>query len=153
MTSNWQSAVRCWWRRRTAAAGDDGFTAVFWAIVGLSFMMLLALLVDGSGVLRAKGHADDLAAQAARVAGQQIDAGQAIPGDAVVVDPDTAQQAAEQFLAQAGAHGTVTVSGDGQQITVQVTARYDFLLLSAVGYDGAMVSGRSTAQLIHQVGG
>ncbi|MFJ8848420.1 pilus assembly protein TadG-related protein [Streptomyces cyaneofuscatus] len=126
---------------------------LFWLITGVALIGMLGLLVDGGGLLRAKAAADDLAAEAARTAGQQLDLAQAIPGTALVVDPDAAQQAAQAFLAQAGAEGAVTVSADGTHITVTVTDTYDAVLTSVVGYTGIPVTGRSTAQLVRQMEG
>ncbi|MFC9033648.1 pilus assembly protein TadG-related protein [Streptomyces arboris] len=137
-------------RRHTA---DRGSVTLFWLIAGVAIIGMLGLLVDGGGILRAKATADDIAAEAARTAGQQLDLSQAIPGTALVVDPDAAQQAAEAFLAQAGAEGSVTVSGDGTHITVTVTDTYDAVLTSVVGYTDIPVSGRSTAQLVRQMEG
>lgn len=139
--------------RRLPPDSERGSVTLFWLVAGLCFVGMLALLVDGGGILRAKAAADDLAAGAARTAGQQIDLSQAIPGTALAVDPDAAQQAAEDFLRQAGAQGTVTVSEDGTHLSVDVTATYDTTLTAVVGYTDVAVTGHSTAQLVHQTEG
>ncbi|WP_406518168.1 pilus assembly protein TadG-related protein [Streptomyces sp. NBC_00826] len=140
-------------RGRQLRGQDDGSVTMFWLVCSVAALGLLALLVDGGGILRAKAHADDLAAEAARAAGQQIDLSQAIPGTALVIDPDAAQQAAEAFLSQAGVHGTVTVSADGTRITVDVTGTYTTVMVSAVGYTDVPISGHSSAELVRQMEG
>ncbi|MFD5728938.1 TadE/TadG family type IV pilus assembly protein [Streptomyces sp. NPDC058368] len=132
---------------------DSGSITLYWLLLAPVLFGLLALVVDGTGIDKARAHAEDLAAEAARTAGQQIDLSQAIPGQAIVIDPDAAQQAAEAFLSQAGAHGTVVVSADGTNISVDVTDTYSPLMISAVGFDSVPVTGHSSADLIRQLEG
>ncbi|MEU6332051.1 TadE/TadG family type IV pilus assembly protein [Streptomyces platensis] len=139
-------------RRCHSADGDRGSATLFWIIVGMVFLGLLALVVDGGGQLKASAHADDVANAAARAGGQQIDAGKAIPGGEVVVDPEAAASVARDFLHQAGVEGTVTVSGGGKRLEVSVTDTYHCLMLVGVGRPTLPVTGHGTAQLVHQVG-
>ncbi|MYS39625.1 VCBS repeat-containing protein [Streptomyces sp. KhCrAH-43] len=138
-------------RARRSCDDDAGSITLYWLLLAPVLFGLLALVVDGTGLDRTRAHAEDLAAEAARYAGQQIDLSQAIPGQAIVIDPDAAQQAAEAFLAQAGAHGTVVVSPDGTRITVDVTDTYSPQLIPAL--DGVSVTGHSSAELIRQLEG
>ncbi|MCX4451683.1 TadE/TadG family type IV pilus assembly protein [Streptomyces sp. NBC_01789] len=138
-------------RSRHSRRDDTGSITLYWLLLAPVLFGLLALVVDGTGLDRARAHAEDLAAEAARSAGQQIDLAQAIPGQAIVIDPDAAQQAAKAFLAQAGAHGTVNVSADGTRITVDVTDTYAPQMIPAL--NGVSVTGHSSAALIRQLEG
>ena len=82
-------------------------------------MMLVGLAVDLGGQVHAKQRAHDVAAQAARAGGQQVQAAPAIEGHYLAVDTAAAREAAEEYLAAADVSGTVTVTG-GDTITVKV---------------------------------
>ncbi|SHN30840.1 TadE/TadG family type IV pilus assembly protein [Streptomyces yunnanensis] len=140
-------------RRRFDGSSERGSSTLFWVVVATVFLGLLALVVDGGGQLKASAHADDLANAAARAGGQQIDAGKAIPGGPVVVDPDAAASVARSFLHQAGVEGAVTVEDGGRRLAVTVHDTYHCLMLAAVGRPTLPVTGHGTAQLVHQVGG
>ncbi|MGG2463803.1 hypothetical protein ACO0M4_29075 [Streptomyces sp. RGM 3693] len=139
-------------RLTSVGDGERGSSTLFWVVAAGVFLALLALVVDGGGELKASAHADDVANAAARAGGQQIDAGKAIPGGTVVVDPDAATSAARSFLRQAGVEGTVTVEDGGRHLAVTVHDTYHCLLLASVGRPTLPVTGHGTAQLVHQVG-
>ncbi len=131
---------------------DDGVGTLFWMVMGLLLLGTLAFVVDGGGRMAASAHADDIANEAARVAGQQIDPAQAIPGHQVVADPDAAVAAAESYLADAGMSGTVDITGGGTRIEVTVNDTYHCKLLSAFGPSTMEVTGHGQGHLVHQVG-
>ena len=107
-----------------ARRDDGGKIAVFFAIIASAWITLLGLVIVGGGQLRAFQRADNVAAEAARAAGQAIDPTQAIPGQAQVIDPGTATAAALAYLADAGATGEVTVLSGGTQLRVKATITY-----------------------------
>lgn len=130
------------WRR------DGGRVSLLIAVVVPALLFLVAAVVDGGGQVRALQRADNIAAQAARTAGQQIDFPQAVTGGIKVVDPQRATVAAEQYLRAAGASGTVTISPDRQNITVTAQIVYQPIMLGAFGRGPVTVGGQSTAQLV-----
>ncbi|MGW5817627.1 pilus assembly protein TadG-related protein [Streptomyces noursei] len=132
---------------------ERGSATLFWVIAAGLFLSVLALVVDGGGQLKASAHADDVANAAARAGGQQIDAGQAIPGGQVVVDPDAAASVARSFLRQAGVEGSVTIEGGGRRLVVTVHDTYHCLMLAALGRPTLSVTGHGSAQLVEKVGG
>ncbi|PJN36590.1 hypothetical protein CG747_32120 [Streptomyces sp. CB02959] len=132
---------------------ERGSATFFWVIAAGLFLSVLALVVDGGGQLKASAHADDVANAAARAGGQQIDAGQAIPGGQVVVDPDAAASVARSFLQQAGVEGSVTIEGGGRRLVVTVHDTYRCLMLAALGRPTLSVTGHGSAQLVEKVGG
>src|SRR3546814_19857677 len=89
----------------------------------LAMMILGGLAVDLGGQVHEQQRAHDVAAQAARTGGQQVQAVPAVEGRYVALDTAAARQAAEEYLAAAGVEGTVTVSG-GNTLTVNVTDVY-----------------------------
>ncbi|MGI5350231.1 Tad domain-containing protein [Streptomyces sp. CA-250714] len=105
--------------------GDRGGLELLYAGMALVGFLIIGLVVDGGGALDAKSHADYVAQEAARAGAQEIDASQAIPGDAIVVDPEAARQAATSYLDAQGVSGSVRVGDDGQTLTVHVTETYD----------------------------
>lgn len=135
-------------RLRRAWDDDDGRIALLILIMAFGVLVMIGLAVDGGGKMRALQRADALAAEAARAAGQAIDLDQAATGGAKVADPARAVAAAQQYLAAAGATGSVSISGDRRQVTVTVTGTYDTAILSIIGYHQLTVTGQSTAQLL-----
>ncbi|MFD4630298.1 pilus assembly protein TadG-related protein [Streptomyces sp. NPDC058473] len=117
--------------------------------LGFAIVMigLLALLVDGGRLLMADADAEDIAAEAARAAGQEINAPGAITGQGTRADPDKAVATAQAFLADAKVQGTVTVAADGQSITITVHDTYQTLLLGGFGYSSMQVTAHADVTL------
>jgi Flp pilus assembly protein TadG len=128
---------------------DDGRIAIFFAILAPAYLAMIGLVVDGGGKIRALQRADNIASEAARAAGQAIDAGQAIEGGAKVVDPAAARSAAAAYLGKAGGGvtGSVTDTGD-QTLTVNVRVTWSPVILGAFGAGGSTATGRATVNLV-----
>ncbi|NUR96217.1 MAG: pilus assembly protein [Kribbellaceae bacterium] len=127
---------------------DEGRVSLLVAVVVPALLFLIAAVVDAGGQVRAMQRADNIAAQAARTAGQQIDYPQAISGGIKVIDPQRAVAAAQEYLREAGATGTVTVSPNRQQITVSAAITYQPLMLGVFGRGSVSITGQSSAQLV-----
>lgn len=136
---------------RRARWDDRGGVAVFVAVCVIALLGIIGVAVDGGGKMRAVERADYIAGEAARAGGQAIDPAEAISGNAIVVDPQDAQAAAQAYLRSVGATGTVSVSGDGKTLTVTVNGSYDTKFLSAVGIGSLSVTGQGKATLLHGV--
>lgn len=132
-------------------SSDDGSITMMTAVMMIGWAGMIGLVVDGGGKLAATEHADAIAGEAARAAGQAIDPTQAIPGTAIVVDPAAAVAAGQAFLAQAHATGTVVPSADGKSVTVTVTGSYQPLFTGAFGAGPWTVTGSGSAQLLAEV--
>jgi Flp pilus assembly protein TadG len=131
---------------------ERGSISIWLAVSALVMMMLVGLAVDLGGQVHAKQRAHDIAAEAARTGGEQVQAAPAIQGDYVAVNPIAARHAAEDYLAAAGVSGTVTISG-GDTITVHVTDTYRPTFLSFIGIGDLNVSSQASARLIRSLGG
>lgn len=124
-----------------------------WAVTATIVMVtLVGLAVDLGGQVHAQQRAHDVAAQAARAGGQQVQAAPAVEGRYVALDTVAARQAAEQFLASAGVEGTVTITG-GTTLTVRVADTYEPTFLSIIGISDLTVTGDASARLIRTTGG
>jgi Flp pilus assembly protein TadG len=133
---------------RRAQRDDDGRVALLVLVLAFSVLVMIGLAVDGGGKMRAMQRADNLAAEAARAAGQSIQLGQAVQGGPKVVDVARAVAAGQAYLAAAGVTGTVVPSDDRRQVTVTVNITYNTVMLGLVGFDQLPVTGTATAQLL-----
>ena len=82
-----------------------------WMITtALTLVLIVGLAVDLSGRVYAKQRAQDIAAEAARAGGQQLQGAAAVRGQGAVVDPAAAVAAANTYIAGApGVTGSATI--------------------------------------------
>lgn len=137
-------------KRRTR--DERGSISIWLATASFVMILLVGLAVDLGGQVHAKQRAHDVAAQAARVGGQQVQAAPAIEGHYLAVDTAAAQRAAQQYLAAADVSGTVRITG-GDTITVAVTDVYSPQFLNVIGINRLTVTGEASARLIRSLGG
>ncbi|ATM24680.1 hypothetical protein SMD44_p10181 (plasmid) [Streptomyces alboflavus] len=131
---------------------ERGSMSLWWILMVIPLLVMLGITYDLGGKLRDIEHADAIAAEAARAGAQAVDPAQAVPGDAVVLDPGQAAAAARRYLAAAGVEGTATVDGNGTTITVEVTTRRPTVFLLVIGQSSLDVAGHASAELLHGVG-
>src|SRR3954469_3321099 len=141
------------WRGRRWGGGDDrGSVSLLAATAATGMIILAGLAVDLAGQVHARQHAVDVARQAARAAGQQLQPAPAVRGQGLRTDPHRAVAAARSYLAAANVTGSVSLHG-GTVIVVTTSARYDTVFLSIIGIDQLQVSGRSEARTLRAVHG
>jgi Flp pilus assembly protein TadG len=123
-------------------------------LVTSSFVMtvLVGLAVDLGGQVHAQQRASDLAAQAARAGGQQVQATTAIQGDPLRVEAGAARAAAQRYLTAADVAGSVSITG-GDTLAVRVTDTYQPRFLGLIGIHNVRVSGEASARLVRSLGG
>ena len=139
--------------RQDKRGRDERGSISIWMVTSSFVMMVLVgLAVDLGGQVHAQQRARDLAAQAARTGGQQVQAAPAIEGRYLNVDVSAARSAAEAYLFAAGIDGTVSISG-GDTITIDVTDTYEPRFLGLLGIDHLDVTGTATARLVRSLGG
>lgn len=136
----------------TRRHNDRGSISVWVATATIVMVILVGLAVDLGGQVHAQQRAHNIAAQAARAGGQQVQAAPAVEGRYVALDTTAARHAAQQYLAAAGVDGTVTVTG-GTTLTVRITDTYIPTFLSMVGIGDLTVTGDASARLIRTTGG
>jgi Flp pilus assembly protein TadG len=134
-------------RRRAQAAAErlrreSGLVTVFTALAALALLLMVGLVVDGAGRMRAVSRADRVASEAARAAVEAADT----RGAAVTVDRAAATATAQSYLRSAGLRGTVTVTGP-RTVRVTVTVPGEDLILGVLGTGGYEVDGTAEATL------
>jgi len=138
---------------RTRRLHDErGSVSVWLALSAIALVLCVGIAVDLGGQVHAQQRARSIAAQAARTAGEEVAAAQAIRGQAPTVDVARAKRAASAYLAQAGVTGTVTVRS-GSVLDVTVTDTYTPMFLSSIGVGTLAVTGHSSARLVRAVQG
>lgn len=136
----------------TRRHNERGSISIWVVTATIVMMTLVGLAVDLGGQVHAQQRAHDVAAQAARAGGQQVEAAPAVEGRYVALETAAARRAAEQYLAAAGVEGTVTITG-GTTLVVRVTDIYEPTFLSMVGIGDLTVTGDASARLIRTTGG
>ncbi|MDT9594886.1 pilus assembly protein TadE [Nocardioides zeae] len=136
-------------RRATNAADQRGIALLWTTYLGVALLAVAALVLDGGYTLAAKREAMNHAEQAARAGADALDEA-ALRNGATLVGPDAAAAAAQTYLAQAGATGTVQVAGG--VVTVTVSGTRDTLLLSAIGVNSMDFQAEASALSIDAEG-
>jgi hypothetical protein len=123
-------------------------------LVTSTFVMIIGvgIAVDLTGQVHAQQHARDVAFQAARAGGQQLQGGSAIRGEGAQADSRGAAVAAQTYLAASDMTGTVSVPG-GDRVVVRTSDVYETQFLSFIGLTSMRVSGEGEARVVRAVGG
>lgn len=142
--------------RRVVAAvrdPDAGSVTLFVVIVAMGLLVLAGLVVDGGAKVRAVQRADRVAAEAARAAGQSVDATAILRGQAIRVDPSPALAAAQAHLRAAGVEGSASITAGGSHVVVTTSARVPTIFLGLVGVPELTARGRAEAALVTHANG
>lgn len=140
-------------RRRIPASGRErGSISIWLATTAFVMIILVGLAADLTGQVHAQQRARDVAAQAARAGGQQVQASQAIRGQGAQADATAATAAARAYLAAANVSGTVAFRG-GDTVVVNTTTTYETKFLSLIGLNQMTVSGTAESRIVRAVGG
>jgi hypothetical protein len=127
---------------------DAGRVAVFFAIMMPAWLALMGLIVVGGNRIIALQRADNIAAEAARAAGQAIDAPDAISGGSKILDPTAAAAAAAAYIASAGATPAgIVIAPDRQHVAITVQVTYDPGIFGIFGSTWT-AEGNATATLV-----
>jgi hypothetical protein len=104
--------------RERLGAPESGMVTAFVVVFTLALLVMAGLVLDGGLALSAKVQAIDDAQAAARAGAQAIDIPLYRSTGQITLDANEATADAEQYLAQSGHTGTVTVTGDQVSVTV-----------------------------------
>src|SRR5258708_3786957 len=129
------------------AGRDRGSVSLLLAVWVIAILVVIGLAVDGGAKVRATQRADNIAAEAARAAGQAINPTLAVPGTKRVLQADQAKAAGEAYLAAAGVQGSVTVVNN-TEVRVTVTISTNTVMLSVIGINHTTAKGQATAHLM-----
>ena len=135
--------------RRELRHNERGSVSLWAVLIVAAFTLIAGIAVDLTGQINAKMRATDVAAQAARIAGQQIDTDTLMSGQPTTrVNTARARSAALTYIAGAGMTGTVTTDAGARQLQITTTARYAPIFLGSIGLGPFTVTGTSTARLV-----
>ena len=138
----------------TLRKDERGSVSIWAVLIVAAFTLVVGISVDLVGQVAAKQRAADVAAQAARVAGEQADPNTLMNGTGkVIVNPQKARQAAVAYVAGADMTGTATIEAGGTQLAITTTATYRPIFLTTIGIGPLTVTGTSTARLIRAQNG
>ena len=138
---------------RLRRGGSERGSVTVWLVMAAFFLVIFfGVAIDLTGQANAQQRVHDVAAQAARAGGQQLNAAQAVRGLGVKADPYAAAQAARTYLAASGVEGTVSVEG-GTTVRVRTSDVYSTKILSIVGIGNMRVTGEAEARVVRAVGG
>jgi Flp pilus assembly protein TadG len=137
---------------RTRYADERGSISVWLALSSFVMVFLVGLAVDLGGQVHVQQRGHDIAAQAARAGGEEVQAGPAIEGSALAIDAANARAAAQRYLRAAGVSGTVSITG-GDTLTVSVHDSYPTKFLGLIGITDLGVTSSATAHLVRTLGG
>lgn len=131
---------------------ERGSVSVWLATAAVVMVILVGVVVDLAGQVYAQQHARNVANQAARVAGQQINAPVAIRGQGVQANAPLAVAAAQTYLNSSDVSGSAAIV-NGTTIVVDTSSTYNTKFLSIIGLGSMRVTGHAEARITRVVGG
>jgi hypothetical protein len=133
---------------------DRGRVSAFMAVAITGLIMVFGVAVDGAGHLRTLMRAENIAAEAARAAGQAIDTDLVAAQGVHPINQAKAVQFANEYLAEAGHDNpdivsNVALNDAGTEVQIVVQMQYDRRIVDLFGLAGTVtVTGTATAILV-----
>ena len=141
-------------RTRQLRRDERGSVSIWAVLIVAAFTLIVGISVDLTGQIAAKQRATDIAAQAGRVAGQQLEPNTIMAGQTTArVNLDRARTAALAYIASADMTGQVSVQAGGTELLVTTTASYQPVFLTSIGFGPLTVTGTATARLVRALEG
>ncbi len=137
------SAGPLWSMPRRWGRDDRGSATAFGLFLIVVVLVLAGAMIEGGNAMSARGHATDIAQQAARAGADKLDLAALRENGLVRIDPAAAEAAASAFLAQVGERGTVTATP--AQVSVTVTVTRPGILVPILGIKTLTVRATATA--------
>ena len=109
---------------------DEGSVSILFVCSLIVITMIIALTVDGSGQIRTRQRAADVAAEAARVGAQGIDLAAAIRGARKTISHANATALVDDYLRTMGATlVSIDFTNGDTRITVKIRLRFTAALM------------------------
>lgn len=140
------------WIERTFRA-ETGQAIVWVAVMLPLFLSVIGLAIDGGIAFDSRRELQDVADGAARAGAMQIDQNvyRASAGASVVLDVNSAQQAAAAYVASQGKDLTATTTVSPRRIEVTVRRLEPTSFLRIVGLDSIPMAATATAEVQHGI--
>ncbi len=122
---------------------EQGNVTLIFAVVTLALLAMVGLVFDGRAQMTAQQRADNVAAEAARAAGQEI-SGSVVSGS-TGLDRARAIATAREHLTAAGVRGTVELHGDAIVVRTDTTERAR--ILPIIGITTLEATGEATVEI------
>ncbi len=106
---------------------ERGSVSILIAVLGVAFLLVAGLALDGGRKLGALSEARDIADNAARAGAQAVDPAAYSETGIPTLDPAAATQAVNNYLTTVGHTGTITVTGPTVTVTVHLAVPTRFL--------------------------
>ncbi|MFC6594819.1 hypothetical protein [Kitasatospora paranensis] len=151
MTEDRRPARRRWAQR--GAGADGGALSLYVAVCAAALVILVGIVLDLGGRLRAVERADARAQEAARVASQQLDLDALLQGKGYrIAGQQAAADAADAYLRSYNLTGQTRLVDD-HTVEVRATGTYTTALLGAVlpDFTHLQVHGYGKATLVHGI--
>jgi Flp pilus assembly protein TadG len=139
-------------RSWTTRNREHGSVSLWMVTAAMAMIILAGLAVDLGGQVLTRQHAGNVAAQAARAGGQQLQASRAIRGQGVRIETSQAVAAARVYLAASDVTGTVQLRGS-TAVVVHTAATYHTKFLGVIGIDQVQVTGTAESRIVRAVEG
>ena len=139
-------------RSWTTRNREHGSVSLWMVTAAMAMIILAGLAVDLGGQVLTRQHASNVAAQAARAGGQQLQASRAIRGEGVRIDNTRAAAAARAYLAASDVTGTVQLRGS-TAVVVHTAATYRTKFFGVIGIDQVQVTGSAESRIVRAVEG
>ncbi len=145
-------ARRCARAAAAAGEGERGSLTLMLAVLFVALLAMAGIVVDGGAKLDEAEYAAAVAQEAARAGAGMVNQQRAYSSGSFAIDRGQALEAARQYIAAAGAHGTVEMAG-ADSISVTVTITEPTRMLSIIGINTITSTGSATAALAAGVTG
>ena len=126
---------------------DEGQAALIVVVFALFLIMLIGLVSDGGMILSQRRDLQGLADGAARAAAQPGNQNASRSGS-TSIDPTTAEQDAQSYLADAGFEGSSNVLTAGGQVTIQLSESVPLGFAKLLGISRTTLHATSTSSPI-----
>jgi Flp pilus assembly protein TadG len=123
---------------------DEGGATVYIVGLTLALFAVAALVFDAGLAITTKATARGVAAEAARTGAAEIDLAHWRTTGETRLDPAAAENAALDYLADAGYSGTATATTEAVTVTIETV--WDPILLDAIGQGTWTVTATQTAE-------
>jgi hypothetical protein len=123
---------------------DRGVIGLYVSVLFVAFVMVAGLIVDGGAIRSGRREAADVAARAARAGAQQIDVDPLMANGVVILDSESARDAANSLVLGSGMAGQVSATPD--RVTVSVEVEVPMRLLTLVGVKDKSVGATRSAR-------